>query len=329
MDPLDQQTFDLFTRIIPGIAVVVAFVVLLINAFINRNMPRVGGKIGPRIREAPELAPPAGFSRVDCRMITNFDAAIDAESFVSLKAYRRDGVTPRQGRVLVYRVAACNTRIEFPAEEPDYPRLSPVEMLALLRELPDPRQVYRLHLADGPSFLDPWVRKVTGLDIRSVGHANLTGAIVLYRPDRRLGRELGLTLLHEWLHLIAFNSAKAIRRFKRADAIETLPPLAYEPVSFGDRRTRVYEAWCVLGEKILGYDEAVARQAALASPVHTMIMWRCIEKILRKVPKRHASTRLDEFRARAAFMRTEVAPKARDVRAGHRWWQRWRSTMSR
>lgn len=329
MDPLDQQTFDVFTRIIPGIAVVIAFVALLINAFINRNMPRVGGKIGPRIREAPELAPPEGFSRVDCRAITNFDAATDAESFVSLEAYRRDGVTPRQGRVLVYRVAACNTRIEFLAEEPDYPRLTPVEMLALLRELPDPRLVYRLHLADEPSFLDPWVRKITGLDIRSVGNANLTGSIVLYRPDRRLGRELGLTLLHEWLHLVAFNSAQAIRRFKRADAIETLPPLAYEPVSFGDRRTRVYEAWCVLGEKVLGYDETVARQAALASPVHTMILWRHVEKIIRKTPRRFASTRLDEFHARAAFIRAEVAPKARAARASHRWWRRWRSTMSR
>lgn len=325
MDPLDQQTFDLFTRIIPGIAVVIAFVALLINAFINRNMPRVGGKIGPRIREAPELAPPAGFSRVDCRAITNFDGATDAESFVSLKAYTRDGVTPRQGRVLVYRVAACNTRIEFPAEEPDYPRLTPAEMLALLRELPDPRPVCRLHLADGPSFLDPWVRKITGLDIHSVGNANLMGSIVLYRPDRRLGRELGLTLLHEWLHLVAFNSAKAIRRFKRADAIETLPPLTYEPVSFGDRRTRVYEAWCVLGEKVLGYDETVAREAALTSPVHTMVLWRHIEKIMRKVPKKLASTRLDELKARRDFFRAEVAPKARAALLNRRWWRRWRA----
>ena len=322
MNPLDQQTFDLFTRIVPGIVVIIVFVVLLINAFINRNMPRIGGKIGPRIREAPELTPPAGFSRVDCRAITNFDAATDAESFVSLKAYRRDGVTRRQGRVLVYRVAACNTRIEFPAEEPDYPRLTPVEMLALLRELPEPRLVYRLHLADGPSFLDPWVRKITGLDVHSVGNANLMGSIVLYRPDRRLGRELGLTLLHEWLHLVAFNSAKAIRRFKRADAIEMLPPLPYEPVSFGDKRTPVYEAWCALGEKVLGYDEAVARETALASPLHTMILWRHVEKIMRKVPKRLASTRLDEFKARAAFIRTEVAPKAQAVRNSRRWWRR-------
>ena len=261
-------------------------------------------------------------------MITNFDAAIDAESFVSLKAYRRDGVTPRQGRVLVYRVAACNTRIEFPAEEPDYPRLTPVEMLALLRELPDPRPVSRLHLADGPSFLDSWVRKITGLHIHSVDNANLMGSIVLYRPDRKLGRELGLTLLREWLHLIAFNSGKAIRRFKRADAIEVLPPLAYEPVSFGDRQTAVYEAWCVLGEKVLGYDESAARQAALASPVHTMILWQRIEKILRKAPTRLASTRLDEFKARDAFIRLEVSPKARAVRRQNRWWRRRRSTAA-
>ncbi len=109
---------------------------------------------------------------------------------------------------------------------------------------------------------------------------------------------------------------------ERADKIETLPPLAYVQLPLGNPLTPTYEAWCELGEKILGYDETVARQAALASPVHTMIMWRCIEKILRKVPKRFASTRLDEFRARAAFIRAEVLPKARAVRESRRWWRR-------
>ena len=48
--------------------------------------------------------------------------------------------------------------------------------------------------------------------------------------------------------------------------------------------------------------------------MHTMILWRQIEKILLKVPARFISTRLDEFRARAAFIRREVAPSARGAR---------------
>jgi hypothetical protein len=40
-------------------------------------------------------------------------------------------------------------------------------------------------------LLDPWVRKVTGHDIYSLGNATLTAVIVIYCPDRRLGREIG------------------------------------------------------------------------------------------------------------------------------------------
>jgi hypothetical protein len=46
-----------------------------------------------------------------------------------------------------------------------------------------------------------------------------------------------------------------------------------------------------------------------------MILWRCVEKILRKPPPGLRSTRLAEFEKRAAFMRTEVASRARAARS--------------
>lgn len=300
----------------------IAVVALLAGGFFNRNMPRVGGKIGRRAADAPAIPVPDGFSRVDCREITNFVATDDAESYKSLKAFAREAVARRPGQVYVYRVAGIRTRIEIPADTPGYPRIDAAEMLALLRELPDPRLIHRLHLSDEPAVIDPWMRKLAGRGFYSLGHATFADLVVLYRPDRRHGRELGVTLLHEWLHLVMFNSARLVRRFRRADKIETLPPLAYVQLPLGNPLTPIYEAWCELGEKILGHDETVARQAALASPVHTMIMWRRIEKILRKVPKRLTSTRRDEFRARAAFIGTEVAPKAQAVRNSRRWWRR-------
>lgn len=319
-----DRTSAFYGRAQPFIVLLLLLIIvvaLAANAILNRGMPRIGGKIGRRAVDMPAVPVPAGFSRVDCREITNFVATSEAEPYANVKAYARAAVALRPGMVRVYRVAACNTRIEIPAETPDYNRIDAAEALALLRELPDPRLVYRLQLNDQPSLLDPWVRKVTGHDIYSLGNATLTAVIVIYRPDRRLDREIGITLLHEWLHLLAFKSAKAIRRFKRADKIERLPALQFEPVSFGDSRTPIYEAWCILGETLLGYDETAARQAALASPVHAVILWRRIEKILRKVPKRLASTRLANFQARSAFMRMEVAPKARAVRANRRWWK--------
>ena len=71
---------------------------------------------------------------------------------------------------------------------PHYQRIDVAEALALLRELPDRRLVDRLHLSDQPSFLDPWVRRVTGQDGFLLGNATNTGLIVLYLPDRRFGR---------------------------------------------------------------------------------------------------------------------------------------------
>ncbi len=158
------------------------------------------------------------------------------------------------------------------------------------------------------------MRKVKGDGFCHLGHATNFSLIVLYKPDRRLGQLLGITLLHEWLHLVAFASGIQLWRFKRANAIEPLPPLPFEPLNFGDRNTVTYEAWCDLGEKLLGYDESVARQTALALPVHAIILWRCVERMLRRTPPRLRSTRFDELMKRADFMRAEVEPKARVLR---------------
>ncbi len=78
-------------------------------------MPRVDSKIGRRVGYRPPLDLPERFSRVDWREVIYFDAAAGAESFTSLKTYTRGGVMGRKSRVLVYRVASCNTRIEMSA----------------------------------------------------------------------------------------------------------------------------------------------------------------------------------------------------------------------
>jgi hypothetical protein len=308
---------------LPGIFIALICMVLLVQKIVNRNLPRLGGKIGRR-SILPALPVPEGFSRVERREITLFNPPPDGANYSSLKTYLR-GTTVRSSVVRIYRVAGCNTRIEILDEAPAYQRIEPGEALALLRELPDPRLVYRLHLRDEPSFLDPWVRKVSQQNVFLLGNATNLSLIVLYLPDRRFGQQLGLTLLHEWLHLLAFASGAQVRAFKRANAIEPLQPPAIMPVSFGDRRTPTHEAWSDLGEALLGYDETLARQAALAAPVHSMILWRCVEKILRKTPRRLRSTRFAEFAALQDFMQKEVAPKARAVRAANRPWAKlWR-----
>ncbi len=203
-----------------------------------------------------------------------------------------------------------------------YQRIDAADALALLRELPDLRLIRRLHLSDERSFLEPWVRKQAGQDFFVLGNATNFKLVVLFKPDRRQLRTVGLTLLHEWLHIVAFASTIAVWRFKRADVAEPPPALAVEPIAFRVRKPAVHEAWSELGEKLFGYDETIARDAALAAPVHATILWRRVEKILRRAPRRFRSTRFAEFEARAAFMAGEVAQKARVARAARRrWWQ--------
>jgi hypothetical protein len=295
--------------------IVIIFLALLVLGFLRRNMPRVGGKLGPIRTVDPLPAPPGGFSRIYARTVTLFVAS-DASRFPTLKAFLREGTVRKPVVMRIYRVAGCKAEIEIPEEAAGYERIDAAQALALLRELPDPRRVHRLHLSDQRSFLDPWVRKVRGEAFFYLGHATNFSLIVLYQPDRRLGEVLGVTLLHEWLHLVAFASTIQLWRFRRANAIEPLPPLAPEPVNWSGRNTEIHEAWCDLGEKLLGYDENAARQAALEAPVHATILWRCVERMVRRTPLRLRSTRFDELMERAVFMRAQVAPKARQVRAG-------------
>src|ERR1700692_3496319 len=232
--------------------IVIIFLALLVLGFLHRNRPRVGGKLGPIRTVDPPQAPPSGFSRIYARTVTLFVAS-DASRFPTLKAFLRDGTMQQPVVMRIYRVAGCKLEIEIPDRIADYERIDASQALTLLRELPDLRLVRRLHLSDERSFLDPWLRKVRGDEIFNLGNATNFSLIVLYRPDRRPAQSLGAPLLHEWLHLVAFASAIQLWRFKRADAIEPLPPLALEPLNFGDRNTGAYEAWCDLGETLLGY----------------------------------------------------------------------------
>ncbi len=302
----------------------VLLIVFLVRGFLSRNMPRAGGKIGRRRTIDPPVSVGEGFSGAYARDMTIFTASSDAADFPSLKAFLRHGTVGQPAVMRIFCVAGCQTEIEIPAAAPDYERLDAAEALALLRELPDLRLVRRLQLSDQRSFLDPWVRKRVGRDYLVLGNATNFNLIVLYRPDRRLLRTVGQTLLHEWLHLVAFKSSMAVWRFTRADAIEPPPSPGLEPIAFRIRKPAVYEAWCELGEKLFGYDETIARDAALASPVHAMILWRCVEKILLRAPRHLRSSRFAELGGRGAFMASEVAPKAEAARRNAPLWSRLR-----
>jgi len=280
----------------------VIFIVFLVRVFRRRNLPRPGGKLGTVRAIDPPVPVPAGFSQVYASTITVFTASPETRRFSSLKAFLRHGTGQRPALMRVYRVAGCMTDIEIPAETPNYDRIDAVEALALLRELPDLRFIRRLQLSDEPCYLDPWLRAIHGPQFLLLGNATKTGVVVLYRPDRRDRNTAGLTLLHEWLHVVAFNSPRDLRRFQRASAIEPLTPPSMPTVSVGVRKTATHEAWADLGERLFGYDESAAREVALAAPLHANILWRRVEVALHQPPAELRSTRFAELDARGRFL---------------------------
>jgi hypothetical protein len=300
----------------------ILFGIFLVRRYLNRNMPRVGGKIGAIRSVGPPPALPAGFSKVHTRVLTVYTASSDAARFSTMKAFLRRGTVAQPTLMQIYRVAACETDVEIPAELPPYDRIDVAEALALLRELPDLRLISRLQLSDEPSFYDPWVRKVRSQEAFLLGHSTTSRLVVLYKPARQLGGLLGLTLLHEWLHLVAFASPRNVRRFKRANAVERLARAAMEPMAVNVRDAQTHEAWCDLGEKIFGYDEAIAHETALSLPVHTTILWQRVEEYLRATPPNLHSTRFGELEKRGAFIREEVAAKAQAVLGARSIWEK-------
>src|SRR5579862_2296650 len=135
------------------ITILVLFVTLAIRAFMVRGLPRVGGKIGRRQAMKPAEALPAGISGAYARSMRLSVASADAANFASQKDFLRRGTREIPTLIRIYRVAGCKTEIEIPAEPADYQRIDAGEALAMLRELPDPRLVRRLHISDVPCFL--------------------------------------------------------------------------------------------------------------------------------------------------------------------------------
>jgi hypothetical protein len=282
--------------------IIVLFGIILVRRFLDRNMPRPGGKLGAVQVLDPPAAAPAGFLQVYARAITVFTSSSGTERFASLKAFLRHGTRRHPVLMQVYRVAGCMTDIEIPAEPPVYNRMDANEALALLRELPDLRFIRRLQLSDEPCYLDPWLRATHGPQFFLLGNATKTGVVVLYRPDRRDRNTVGLTLLHEWLHVIAFNSPRDLRRFKRASDTEPLTPLSMPTVSVGVRKTSLHEAWADLGERLFGFDEAIAREATRTAPLHAMVLWQRVATALRQAPEDLCSTRFAELEARGSMI---------------------------
>jgi hypothetical protein len=72
--------------------ILIIFGIFLIRIFLNRNMPRVGGKIGALTAAEPPAVVPDGFSRVYARIVTVFIASSDG---AANECVQQEGPEPR------------------------------------------------------------------------------------------------------------------------------------------------------------------------------------------------------------------------------------------
>lgn len=294
----------------------ISFAIRLMCRFRDRNAARIGGVIGPRRLDIEAPSRPPGYSTVETRTVIQFTSAGSAVQFSSLQRYLRKGTRRKPIEMHIFRVADCATDVEIPASTSDYARIDPAEALALLRELPDLRFVRRLQLSDEPSFLEPWARKTNARCV-ILGGANSKNVIVLYRPSRSFarGHHPGLTLLHEWFHLLAFRSPSAFRQFASTNRREPLPQAAGYVRPYGVRHGSAHEAWSDLGERLFGYDSVVAQEAALAAPRHALILWRRVESVLKSASGPFCSTRYAALQQRGALFSQEGEAKHYELRS--------------
>ena len=97
--------------------IIIAVVALLVLGFLRRNMPRVGGKLGPIRTVDPPRELPGGFSRTYTRAVSLFVASV-ASRFATLKAFLRDGTARLPVVMRIYCVAGCKARSRFPNRSP-------------------------------------------------------------------------------------------------------------------------------------------------------------------------------------------------------------------
>ena len=222
------------------------------------------------------------FSRVYARAMTIFTAPADAPSFHDLKAFLRHGTVGQPALMRIYRVAGCKTEIEIPVGRPDYERIDAAEALALLRELPDPRLIRRLHLSDEPLFPrslgaeNPRPRLFPVLATRRtsrlvVSTSPIIGSAEICRPHSpsRMAASRCLRI------------AKGPSTLQKRECRRAASAAVVEPINFGVREnTSSMKLGASSAKGFSVTTMPLPARRLWPSPVHAMIVWRRVERYL-------------------------------------------------
>lgn len=181
-------------------------------------------------------------------------------------------------------------------------RLSPLEALDVVRELPDTRLLKRLYV------LEDWMRPS-----RYYGHTRLVtmgmanpdeGSIRLFRPPSgRLTRD---TVFHEWAHLLKVARPIESRLF---DMVGTLEPI--QTCSRSDAHQNSDETWAVLvGEGLVSNNFHRAIATAFNNPIRSTIAALALKDVLSSVPPAQRSTLHQQYCCILRYIENIISARA-------------------
>jgi poly(A) polymerase len=190
-------------------------------------------------------------------------------------------------------------------------RLSPLEALQIVKELPDARLVKRLTILNERHWQEPWRRHTGQTNVNTMAEVLPDGSVTMYRPPA--GEVSRDTLFHEWAHLLKFRSPTESNLFDRVGALEPLRTQSKSDLSGGGD-----ELWAVhVGEGLLNRSSLTAIAAAYENPIRSSLAGRALSRIIESVPEQQRSPRHAQFQLVTRYIEESVRPLAQQQLLRH------------
>lgn len=183
-----------------------------------------------------------------------------------------------KGRIPMQRFRSSEfPQVKILVEQDANAEQAAVSAVELLRGVPDVSLICEVRVLDRTHRLEPWLRQQSGNDsLRLYGEAERGGKITFYRPS--FDGETVRTSLHEWNHLLEFDSPIESRLMSKALSVE---PLVH---GSGAKNYSAAETWSILGESLLSGDPLEMSVCQAVNPLKSAIWASALRRRLTTVP---------------------------------------------
>jgi hypothetical protein len=189
------------------------------------------------------------------------------------------------------------------SEHPLRHRARPEDLVAHLDELPDSSFIAEIVLLDWDNAFDPWLQQIRDNNNVTLAAAIPGGIIELYRAE--MNGFIGITLNHEWCHLLQSKFTALIAEFRNMVNGEW-----WEWSADPSAKQSMGEQFAYTGQQLMHRDASIFISTALAAPLRSFAIFKSIELCLSAVPAERRSRFHDKWAARAKFVREHIRPVA-------------------